>query len=251
MISGQSVVVEVEARPVTEGLFGTPVQIVDVPATGREATGLAERPTPVRGGLPTTWRGVDPREPVTAEMGEKIMAEYADWLPRNIKARGRAASEHTLREYAREARFFVEWLAAQELPALPDWFDGPDGVWRVWVELDQVWPRPGIPLVLVTTEIAEAYLETLLAGGHGVTGGGSRNPRAEDGGYTPATIGKKKVALQKFFGFCRKMRWLGSDPLDEAEIVNRLPRDRRSKVQKLKTLFPEEATRLEIGRAHV
>lgn len=217
-------------------------QVVDAPATGYEATTLVEAAAPAQA-LPQSWRKVDPRAPVTAALAKVILEEYATWLPRNVRARGRTPSEHTLREYAREARFFVEWLAELSLPELPDWYGGPDGVWALWMAMDRQYPRPGTPLLLVTEAVAEAYLEYLMAPGHAVYSG-SRNPRAEDGGYSPATLGKKKVALDKFFEFCRKQNWMVENPLANAEIVNRLPRDRRSKVQKLRTLFPNEAEKL-------
>ena len=230
-------VVEAQAREITDEFFGAgvDVQMVDVPAP-------LQRNEIHPQGMPKAWSRVDPRTPVTAAMIPEILALYESWLPRNIKSRGRRPSPSTMQMYLREARIFVEWLVEQELPEPPDFIPGPAILRTLWHELDARRPV-GIPLLLLTPQIIDEYVEHLLAPGHGGRPCASRNPRSDDGSYSPATLKKKATGVGKFTTFCEAQYWLADDPVTD-EITNRIPKDNRSKAEKIKALTPEQARAL-------
>lgn len=232
-----AVVVEVDA-----GRTILDAQVVDVPARGNEVTALAARSAPRRAGLPQVWQGIDPTRPLTAADIPAIQAAFEAWIMKNVAPRKRAPSPQTVRAYLGDSQQFLTWLVAQELPPLPDWYDGPEALWKLWAQLESD-GQAGIPLLLVTPQVAQAYMEYLVEPGHGGAGG-SNDPRAEDGRYSAATIGKKRSALDTFFTFTRKARLTVGNPLDDMDVVVRVPQDNRSAVEKIKALTKSQAERL-------
>lgn len=235
-------VVDVVAVEVVEGrdLFGS-AGVVDVPARGDEVTALATRRQP-RAGLPAAWKGIDATRPVLAEDIPTIQAAFEAWIGKNVAPRKRAPSPQTVRAYLGDSQQFLEWLVQQELDPLPEWFNGPEALWDLWERLDGD-GETGIPLLLVTPQVAQSYMEHLVSPGHGGTSG-SNEPRAEDGSYSPATLGKKRSSLNTFFTFTRKGRLTFGNPLEDMDEVIRTPQDNRSAVERIKALTRPQAERL-------
>lgn len=231
-------VIEVEVVE-ERGLFSE-TGVVDVPARGDEVTTLAPRTRPAA--LPAAWRGIDPTRPVTATDIPTIQGAFETWIGKNVAPRKRAPSPQTVRAYLSDSQQFLEWLIEQELDPLPEWFNGPEALWDLWARLDND-GETGIPLLLVTPQVAQVYMEHLVAPGHGGAGG-SNEPRAEDGSYSPATLGKKRSSMNTFFTFTRKSRLTYGNPLEDMEEVIRAPQDGRSAVEKVKALTRPQAERL-------
>lgn len=225
-------------------LFGA-AGVVDVPAcverSGNETTALATRRQP-RAGLPAAWKGIDATRPVTADDIPAIQAAFEAWIGKNVAPRKRAPSPQTVRAYLCDSQQFLEWLVEQELDPLPEWFNGPEGLWNLWERL-YAEGETGIPLLLVTPQVVQVYMEYLVAPGHN-RAGGSNDPRSADGSYSPATLGKKRSSLNTFFTFTRKGRLTFGNPLEDMEEVVRAPQDNRSAVEKIKALTRPQAERL-------
>ncbi len=221
-------------------LFGS-AGVVDVPARGDEVTTLAERPTRPSG-TPQVWQGINPTTPVTSADIPQILEAFEAWIMQNVAPRKRRPSPRTVESYLSDAEQFLRWLVEQELPPLPEWFAGPEALWALWERLEQE-TAEGIPLLLVLPEVTQAFMEHLVAPGHAQYTG-SRNPRATDGSYSPATLGKKRSSLNTFFTFTRKRRLTYGNPLEDMDTVVRMPQDQRSAVEKIKALTERQAQRL-------
>lgn len=231
----------VEDKDISVDLFGDAIGVVDVPAeaVARAMIPVTDIPRP-----PMPWRGIDPRLPLTVESIDEILEMFETWCWKNVAPRKRKPSPRTIQEYTRGARQFLEWLLTQTLPELPAWYSGPELLWNLWVSLDQQRPVT-IPLLLITPELMQTYMEWLVAPGHGDNSvPESQNPRDINGAYSAATLGKKRAALQRFFTFTRKKRYTFGNPLDDMEEVVRMPADNRSKVERIKALTRQQAEHL-------
>jgi len=232
-------VVEVDA-PFEPDVFGS-MGIVDVPARLDEGTALATCECEPRR-APKIWQGLDPTRPVTAEDVPGILAQFESWIMQNVAPHKRQPSPRTVSSYIGDVEQFLVWLSAQELPPLPDEWYGPDALWTLWERLEAD-DAGGVPLLLISPEVVQRFMEFLVSPGHEY-GRGSQNPRAEDGSYSPATLAKKRSSLNTFFTFTRKRRLTYGNPLEDMETVVRTPQDSRSAVEKIKALTRRQAERL-------
>jgi site-specific recombinase XerD len=189
------------------------------------------------------WQGLDPTRPVTEAAIPQILEQFEAWILANVAPRKRRPSPRTVRSYRCDAEQFLQWLVQQPLPPLPEQFLVPDELRTLWEQLAEE-GTTGIPLLLVTPEVAQAHMEYLVAPGHQNGGSSAQNPRSEDGSYSPATLAKKRTALNRFFTFTRKRKLTFGNPLEDAETVIRTPVDPRSQVERIKALTERQAQRL-------
>ena len=190
----------------------------------------------------TTWHGIDPTQPVTADDIPTIQSAYATWIEKNVARHRSAPSPQTLRAYLGESAQFLQWLEGQTVGPVPEWCASSETLRALWARL-HAQGRRGIPLLLVTPQVVQDYLHFLLAPGHNGNGG-SNDPRAADGRYSPATLAKKRSALNTFFTFTQKNRLTLGNPLADVDDPLRVARDTRQVAAKPQTLTRAQAERL-------
>jgi len=211
-------------------------------AGDNEAMPLALRSHPALSLHPTTWRGIDPAQPVTSDGIPVIQTAYATWLEKNVARHRSAPSPQTLRAYLGESAQFLHWLAEQTVGPAPEWSASSEMLHALWTHLYAQGGR-GTPLLLVTPQVAQAYIHFLLAPGHN-NNGGSNDPRAADGRYSSATLAKKRSALNTFFTFTQKNRLTLGNPLEGVDDPLRVARDTRQVGANPPTLTRIQAERL-------
>lgn len=190
----------------------------------------------------TVEHSIDPTQAVTANNIPVILAAFETWLKHHVAPRKHAPAPSTVRAYLSDSAQFLHWLAQQPGGPVPEWFAA--------LRTHQDAEKPsgtdathGIPLLLVTQQVVQTYLEFLSAPGHRGTGG-SNAPRAADGRYRPTTLAKKRAALQTFFTFTQQNHLTVGHPLEEMAEVIALPQDVRTPAEKITALTRAQAERL-------
>ena len=191
---------------------------------------------------PTTWHGIDPARPVTAAEIPTIQAAYAMWIEKNVARHRSSPSPQTLRAYLGDSVQFLQWLEQQTVGPVPEWCASSETLHALWTRL-HTQGRRGIPLLLVTPQVAQDYIGFLMAPGHNGNGG-SNDPRAADGRYSPATLAKKRSVLNTFFTFTQKNRLTLGNPLEGVDDPLRVSQNTRQVVAKPQTLTRAQAERL-------
>lgn len=211
-------------------------------AHGDESAPLALHSHPALPLHPTTWHGIDPTQPVTSNDIPAIRTAYATWIENNVARHRSSPSPQTLRAYLGESAQFLQWLERQTVGPVPEWCVSSEILHALWTRL-YTQGRRGIPLLLITPQVAQNYLCFLMAPGHNGNGG-SNDPRAADGRYSPATLAKKRSALNTFFTFTQKNRLTLGNPLEGVDDPLRIARDTRQVAAKPQTLNRTQAERL-------
>ena len=227
---------------VREVLLASPWLGVGDLAHADEAAPLALHSHPALPLHPTTWHGIDPAQPMTADDIPTIQSAYATWIEKNVARHRSAPSPQTLRAYLGESAQFLQWLEGQTVGPVPEWCASSETLRALWARL-HAQGRRGIPLLLVTPHVVQDYLRFLLAPGHNGNGG-SNDPRAVDGRYSPATLAKKHSALNTFFTFTQKNRLTLGNPLAGVDEPLCVTRDTRPVAAKPQTLTRAQAERL-------
>lgn len=185
------------------------------------------------------WDTFDLTHPVALAGNGAIATMFESWLLRPAVSRKRCLSPRTVAAYVADASQLLAWLERQSLPA--SW-NGPAELLNLWRDLVTTGAM-GIPLRLVTPDTMRAFMEWLAGPGHG-THGGSRDPRAVDGRYSPATLAKKVSSLNMFFRFTESTHLTYGNPLTEIGCMERLVQGQRDSIKPIKILTRIQAERL-------
>ncbi|MBN1922051.1 MAG: tyrosine-type recombinase/integrase [Anaerolineae bacterium] len=185
------------------------------------------------------WDTSDSTPPIGFPDNGHVTAMFKSWLLRPAVSRKRCLSPRTVIAYVADSSQLLDWLARQSLPA--SW-NGPAEMFDVWRDLVTAGVM-GIPLLLVTPDTMRAFMEWLAGPGHDVHGG-SRDPRAVDGRYSPATLAKKASSLNMFFRFTESAHLTYGNPLTEIGCMERLVQGQRDSIKPIKTLTRTQAERL-------
>ncbi|MDX9956175.1 MAG: tyrosine-type recombinase/integrase [Anaerolineae bacterium] len=185
------------------------------------------------------WHTSDPTHPIGLPDHGLIATMFESWLLDAAALGRRQLSPRTVAAYLADAYQLLGWLERQSLPA--SW-NGPVELFDMWRDLVTAGAM-GIPLLLVTPDTMRAFMEWLAGPGHG-THGGSHDPRAVDGRYSPATLAKKSSALTTFFRFAENRHLTYGNPLTEIGCMGRPVGDQGDSINRSNALTSSQAKRL-------